>query len=857
MRAMPFSGLILVTPNDPTPVENNIIDLLSQRIADHSSVAIARVRCTEYNPLDSADRQKLTILLGVGNNNTSINAILQEYRIPPVSPTNPGPEGFLLKTLPNQQIILSAVDQRGLLYAVGAFLRHCELGPKSLNFNTMSLRTTPAFEVRGTQYGQSHIALTKARVRPWTRAEKERAILDLALAGANTFFIEKSGDQEMEDYVFLKSFDLMTCTTFTPNQAPVSDFPVAWQAAESIGRLNYLCPSVPDAQKMILDACEKKFRNSPAYDFIQLKGGDGGGCECDRCKPYGKVFIHLSEKIAQIIHRFHPQTRLYFTNQKFDNESDQAILDYLNEKPREWLWAWGYGPGSDATSWQPGHRQNHRMDLFRYPGFGPYGLYPRELLHQLPSRHNILYFNEITHWRYSQHGYIQMYPRADKDGNQPPHWSHEIYERRPDQALTMVYERLTFFAWPRFYHRVFNDLLRYGVGDITHSSGNHDHFNQWMWQRLLWNPRLDVNAVVVEYARNWFGPEAASLMTEAIFQLESNLEELEGQPLQYKTGIERYYQLVKEAGEKMTVHLRTSNWLWCMFMQKGALDYYIKLDLIRQLAVRDEVEQYLKTHPTSHDFDLLLQKIDQVLTSETPQMILFREEAERLGEESNRLFGTRSEGIFQLLHDYTGLGWIKRQLQRAALAKDPQARQELLAMIYDYEGRGAGALYDNLGTANPAPHVVYGYPYDHGQPYVATMLSEANRPSQRSMHFTQDEERGVTLLYQKLNPGQNYRLRLTLVRPVFQERYRERMKQHSQSVLANGKLLVENLELPEHMSDYFTFDIPADLIKDGKLEIQLVKDPSVLSGNRVETEQWRNTGGWGTLLSEAWLIPAP
>src|SRR5690606_11815353 len=125
------------------------------------------------------------------------------------------------------------------------------------------------------------------------------------------------------------------------------------------------------------------------------------------------------------------------------------------------------------------------------------------------------------------------------------------------------------------------------------------------------------------------------------------------------------------------------------------------------------------------------------------------------------------------------------------------------------------------------------------------------------MHFTQDEEQGVTLLYQNLNPGQNYRLRLTLVRPVFQERCRERMKQHSQAVLTNGKLLVENLELPEHMSDYFTFDTPADLIIDGNLEIQLVKDPSILSGDRVETEQWRNTGRWGTLLSEAWLIPAP
>jgi hypothetical protein len=28
----------------------------------------------------------------------------------------------------------------------------------------------------------------------------------------------------------------------------------------------------------------------------------------------------------------------------------------------------------------------------------------------------------------------------------------------------------------------------------------------------------------------------------------------------------------------------------------------------------------------------------------------------------------------------------------------------------------------------------------------------------------------------------------------------------------------------------------------------------VARGSRVEREIWRNTGGWGTILSEAWLM---
>lgn len=860
VRGEHYRQIVVVGSDNPSAVEQNILDVLKRRILEKTEVGISTIPSSGYRAKEGSAPGTLFLFAGIASGNTALNVVLESMRLTAVSADDPGPEGFLFRAVPagpgkRSVAILNGVDQRGLLYAVGAFLRECGYLPQAIEIGAVNRRTAPAFEIRGTQYGQSSVALTKAKARPWSREEKHRAILDLALAGANIFLTESTPKNELEELAFLKSFDLMACSVFHVNQAPAGNFPEEWRASESIGRPNYLCPSVPGAHRFILEECEKKVKNSPAYDFIQLKGGDGGGCECDRCKPYGNVFIHLSEKIAEILHRYHPKTRIYFTNQKFDNESDSAILHYLNEKPREWLWAWGYGPGSDATTWQPGHRQNHRMDLFRYPGFGPYGLYPKTLLHELPSRHKILYFNELTHWKYAQHGYAQMYPRADKDGNLPPRWSHEIYERRPDQTLTMVYNRLSFFAWPKYYHRVFNDLMRYGAGDITHSSGNHDHFNQWMWQRLLWNPRLETGEVVNEYAVAWFGREAAPLMSEALLQLESNLEELPGEPLQIKRGIEVYYRKVAEAGRKIPPHLLKNNWLWRMYMQKGALDRYIKLDLQQQLAVRQQVEQLAGAYPKNVSWTLLTGKIDKVLAQETPEMTRLRGEAEKLGEESNVLFGTRSEAIFDLRHDYIGLGWLKRQIGRIQQAENEISRKQLVSMITDYEGRKINAIYDNLGTGNHAQHVTTGYPYDHGQPYVPTMLSEANRPSQRSMHFTQDEEQGVTLSYRDLPEGKRYQLRLTLVRPVFQERYLERMKQRSQSVYANGILLAQNLELPEGMSDFFTFDLPGNCIRDGKLEIKLMPDPALRDRDRVSTEQWRNTGGWGTLLSEAWLIP--
>src|SRR5690606_35275079 len=130
--------------------------------------------------------------------------------------------------------------------------------------------------------------------------------------------------------------------------ANTGDGPPEWQAQESIGRTGYVCLSVPEAVEAQIQRCEDYFKNAPPFDLVKFHGADGGGCECDKCDPYGLTFVKVVERMAERIHQHHPDTRIYFTNQKFDDADDQAIFAWLQEQPRTWLWAWGYGPGSDA-----------------------------------------------------------------------------------------------------------------------------------------------------------------------------------------------------------------------------------------------------------------------------------------------------------------------------------------------------------------------------------------------------------------------------------------------------------------------------------------------------------------------------
>ena len=846
--AIEFGRVCIVVGRQAQLVERNAAALLEVRLTELGG---PHVRVEGEDARQATDPDELVILLGVPASHRELAAQLETRRIKPPTERDPGPEGFSIwsdLSSPQPVLLVAAVDQRGTLYAVGELLRQTVLHERSIEFpSKLNIRTAPAFEVRGTQYGQSGVAKRLAKVRDWTDEETRRVILDYALAGANTF---SAAPGPMFD--FMKSYGFMTECGFGAN---TGSGPPEWEAKESIGRTGYVCLSVPEARQAQLERCEARFRTCPSYDFVKFHGGDGGGCECDRCDPYGLTFIRVVEEMAAIVHTYHPNTRVWFTNQKFDDDDDRAIFKYLQEEPREWLWAWGYAPGSDAMTWQPGHRQTHRMDLFRYPGFGPFDRYNQEIVHQLPPQQVLMHYNEITHWRYAQHGYLQMYPRADRNGDLPPWWNHFIYERRPDQALTMVYDRLTFYAWPRYYHWVFGEVVRYGVGDVTHSSGHHDHFNQWMWQRLLWAPQTGVEDVVDEYCRAWFGPEAAPYMAQALFQLEENLEEDPETPITEKKGIDRYYDLVKEAGRRIPPHQMKAHWLWRDYMQKAALDKYVKLSVRQQVDLEKRIEQRVARASDRGNAD---RTIDRILPwfdelDETREMVRLREEAGRLGEESNALFGVRNEGYFNLEHDFIGLGWLQRQLERTREASVPEKR-ELLCMIVAYDDPGEGGFYDNCGTFNECPNLVNGYPYDHGQPYVSEMLSEGNRPSQRSMHFTQDEAQGVTFHYRDLDPDAAYRICFTFVRPWYQERYAFRMNQKSQTIYADDFVLARELELPLQMSDFVTFDVPRAATKDGELVVRLEKAPDVAAGDRVTVEQWRNSGGWGTLVAEAWLM---
>lgn len=840
-----FRKAALVTADTLENTERNIINVLAERLRLPYGIEVKTIPQRTFTGMPSGE---FCILFGLPDQHPCLLQACQGAGLDLPTVKDPGPEGFLLKALSGAAgtvtVLAAGVDERGLLYAAGELLRRITMqNGAAIIPEDLDVRTAPAFEIRGTEVSQGHTMRMLTGARIWSEEEWRNAVLEYALAGANTFAIGHASPSSAERYNFLKSYGLKTMVAISPSQGTG---PPAWAAVEPIGRQGHLCPSIPEARAAILAENEARWSNSVQFDYVRFYAGDGGGCICEQCAPYGKTYIHMCEALAEIILNYQPATKIFATNQKLDNAGDQAIFDYLNEAPRLWLTGLCYGPGSNAMSWQPGRRNDHRMDLYRYPGFGEYDRYLQEIIHELPPRQTLLFFSDLTHWVYSEYGLVDYAPIPDINRDTPPHWSRGIYAEHPDPALYMVYDRRTFHARPRHFYRVFRETMRYGIGDVTYSEGHHDHFNQWMWQRLLWNPNLTVEQAVAEYARNFFGPEAAEPMTRAIFQLEENLSV----PLAENAGVDRYCQAVREAGTRMPEAFRNRNALWREYLQKGVLDKYCQELLRQQLDIKTRVEQRAAKALEDGNLEPGIAEAGQLLQQnlETPEMAALKEEARILGEESDRLLGVRNEGYFHLGQDFAGLGWLRRQAHAAAKAENEADRRAALRMIPFYEDPGPGGFYDDAGDPARSPHLVYGWPYCDGE------IAGANRPSQRSMAFTAEEPQGVTFAYRGLERGAAYRLRAALVRPYYEPRFAATQIQKSESIYADDICLTRDLALPEFESGLFEFDVPPECTRDGKLTIRFEKSPGVGEGTPSQVALWRNCGGWGTLVSDIWLM---
>jgi hypothetical protein len=132
-------------------------------------------------------------------------------------------------------------------------------------------------------------------------------------------------------------------------------------------------------------------------------------------------------------------------------------------------------------------------------------------------------------------------------------------------------------------------------------------------------------------------------------------------------------------------------------MQKGSLDKYVQLKLQRELFREERVRQYLQDGLDTGDLNITIEKAVRVLDEpkETPQMEIYREEADKLGIETEKLFGVRNVGYSRLdqnLRDRHGLSEILKKA-KATRSKNEKQKLMTLAILDSKKKTNYGSLH--------------------------------------------------------------------------------------------------------------------------------------------------------------------
>jgi hypothetical protein len=634
--------------------ETLVAEALKQRLLQVSDLAIQ----VGEGPAD------LRLYLGQARATGKLKDLCDKHEVALPGKTGPAPEGFAIKSLgtPEGRLIVAVgADARGVLYAAGEVLRRFRYGPDSVTAADYSVTEAPAFRFRGFSANQGGTMMKMTKARSWTETEIRGVVLEYALAGGNTFYAADNGGAF---YDYIKSYGLMTTTGARPNQL-YGQHPKEWNAGgrEPWEGAQWVCPSIPEARAALMAQWDKDFSRRADHEVMRFYAGDPGGCTDARCRPWGKTFIQLSEEMAAIWLKYHPKSIVLIANQGLDNAGERAIFDYYKEKPRNWSYGIAYGPGSNPMSRY--FRNELRKDLFVYPGKGPVDRYLAEMLHELPLDQHIMHYSDITHWIRSQY-------QID----------------RPEPNIVKAYNRRMFHARPKAMYRIFQAIMPFSEGDIIYSEGNHDEFHQYLWARLLWNPNRELEDVMREYCVLYFGEDSAESMVQALFQLEENLVT----PLDTNPGIGRYYALVKQAGDKMPAWRMKRDYRWRLHMQKAALDQYLQYKLRNEMNHEQRARDVLTAIKPGQYEPAIKQALDILHTpTETEEMKKLRDEAGRLGEESDRLHGDRNLGYFKLDTPLRSISGEIDSLEEAQAAKSDADRKAAIDSVIELTDKRTSA----------------------------------------------------------------------------------------------------------------------------------------------------------------------
>ena len=459
-----------------------------------------------------------------------------------------------------------------------------------------------------------------------------------------------------------------------------------------------------DKRKAELDMHEEFYKKCPRLDDIFFPGGDPG-------ENHPSDVIPFLKEIHDRLVKYHPNAKVWISLQGFNEEQVDYFYTYLREQNPDWLEGVVSGPGSPPIA---------------------------ETRFRLPAKYKHREYPDITHS-------IRCEFPVEK-------W---------DQAYALTLGRESVNPRPFGFSKIQQTLAPFTDGFVSYSDGCHDDINKVIWSMGAWDPSKDVNEVLEEYSRFFFGYAVAKQAASGIAALEQNWKGA----LAQNGGVEATFAFWKTLEAQQSA--LKNNWRWQMLLLRAYYDTYTRRRLLYEQALEKNADAILEKVDGSNIGETLTRALNKA--NEADNMPISTDVRKRIENLCADLY--TSIGLQTSVPKYKARGyergavldfvdyplnnrwWLADEFAKISAMKDKDSVLQKVRLISNWEHPGEGSYYDDISSISKGPR-------------VKTISDDAtdiawwdNGKSRKRLSF-QTFQRCPTIEYTNLDPGTRYIVRV-------------------------------------------------------------------------------------------------
>jgi len=628
---------IVASKTIKSPVRETEIRILQEEVAKRTGI----------NPGLSSVIGKTPVIVLATIKDSEVGGLAVPKRIGDDLPESKA-EGFRIfqdKSGSHEILWLVGADDRGVLFAVGQFLRTAELIKKKISFNSRDeIATSPAYPIRGHQIGYRNTANSWDA---WNAAQFETYFRELALFGANSIENIPFHDGPLgPNMKFPRDFMNAKMSEICNNYG--LDY-WAWTPADV---------DLSDAAKFKAEV-EKHaqfYKSCVRLDGIFFPGGDPGSNHPKYVMPFLKA-------VAAELHKYHPKAGIWVSLQGFSDDQVDYFYDYLEKNSPDWLAGVASGPSSPDMA----------STRFR-----------------LPKKYRHRHYPDLTHTIRCQ------YPTENWDQAFALTEGREICNPQP-------------FYYAKIHNRyapLTDGFLSYSDG--VHDDVNKDIWSQMAWnpgkdvrQVLVEYSRFFFGSTIAENGadgilaleRNWVGPVEENGGIETTFAYWQNLEtkhpELKGNWRWQQLVMRSYYDTYVKRRKAYEQNLeKEANQILALAGKTGAENAMKEALNIVNKADKEPVSPELR------------EKIVYYCEA------LFQSIGMQTSVKKYNASGEERGAILDFL-DYplNNRWWLADEFAKIGKMANEKEKLDRLEIIRTWENPGPGSYYDNISNISKGPHV--------------------------------------------------------------------------------------------------------------------------------------------------------